>query len=142
MGQKVDWLRQAGKSPFGHRRLGSGASRPQRVQLRALALLLALMSAPGIAVADPTWVSGVGAESCAHWTADQQAAVSEFALGYFTGANAILADQGKGGLTGSAIQSSGVLKMVSLECRQHPSEAIAVAVAMTYHQLRGAGSAR
>ncbi len=89
------------------------------------------------ASAGPTWVSGVGTESCSHWTADQQAAVSEFALGYFTGANAMQAEAGKNGLTGSAAQASGVLARVSAECKQHPDEAIAVAVALTYHRLRG-----
>ncbi len=140
MGQRIKWLRQVRKSPSRLQLMRVWGRRPQRGPgAELLAFLLALV---GPASADPTWVSGVGAESCAHWTADQQAAVSEFALGYFTGANAILADQGKGGLTGSAMQASGVLKMVSLECQKHPSEAIAVAVALTYHQLRGAGSAR
>ena len=112
-------------------------ARPGAQLLACLSVLLS----PG-AYAGPTWVSGVGTESCSHWTADQQAAVSEFALGYFTGANAIEAEAGKDGLTGSAMQSSGVLGLVTAECKQHPDEAIAVAVALTYHQLRRQGAGR
>ena len=140
MGQRVYWLGQERKSEIRPLKIGVWGRGTQRVQGRALAFLLILIG--GSARADPTWVSGVGAESCAHWTADQQAAVSEFALGYFTGANATFADQGKDGLTGSAVRASGVLTMVSQECKQHPSEAIAVAVALAYHQLRGGGAAR
>ena len=117
-------------------------SRHEALGGRAMVLLIALAGVGAPALASPTWVSGVGTESCSQWTADQQAAVSEFAFGYFTGANAMLADQGKDGLTGSAVQASGVLKMVSLECKQHPAEAIAVAVALTYHQLRHDGPGR
>lgn len=99
----------------------------------SLALLALLAARP--ALASTSWVSGIGTEACAQWTADQDNAVAQYSFGYFTGVNATLANQGHAGLVGSRTDGPSLLAALRDWCHARPQDTLAVAVALTYNRI-------